>query len=123
MKRRGCLGALITWAVSAVAVWLTASIMPGVVVSSFREALLVALVLGLLNAIVRPILVLLTLPATVLTLGLFLLVINAAVLLLADRLLDGFAVGGFWTAMLASIVLSVVTSVLNAIVGGGKDKD
>lgn len=123
MKRRGCMGSLVTWVVSAAAVWLTATFLPGVHVSGFKEAMIVALVLGLLNAVVRPILVLLTLPATVLTLGLFLLVINAAVVLIADRLLDGFAVSGFWTAMLVSVVLSVVTSVLDAIVGGKEEKD
>lgn len=116
MKKRGCLGALMTWLVCAAAVYGTAWLLPGMSVTSFQAALVVALVIGLLNAIVRPILVLLTLPVTLLTLGLFLVVINALLLKAAAWLVDGFAVDGFWTAALASLVLSLATTVLDRIV-------
>lgn len=116
MERRGCSGALATWVLSAAAVYLTAWLLPGVNVSGFGRALVVALVIGLLNALVRPVLVVLTLPVTVLTLGLFLLVINASMLGLAAWLLEGFSVAGFGSALLGSLVLTVVTAVLDGVV-------
>lgn len=122
MKKRGCLGAMMTWVVSAGAVYLTAWLLPGMSVNGFGRAMLVALVIGLLNAVVRPVLVLLTLPVTVLSLGLFLVVINAVLLEAAAWMLDGFNIDGFWTAALASLVLSIATAVLDAIVFSGKDK-
>lgn len=85
-------------------------IMPGVKVSGWSAALLVALVLGLLNIFVKPILIVFTLPATILTLGLFLLVINAIIIMLCDALVPGFAVSSFWSALLFSIVLSICQS-------------
>ncbi|MCB0813283.1 MAG: phage holin family protein, partial [Flavobacteriales bacterium] len=81
-------------------------------------ALLVAAVLGLLNSIVRPLLILLTLPVTLVTLGLFILVINAAMVLLADRLIDGFTVNGFWWALAFSVVQWLVQGFLNTLDGG-----
>jgi putative membrane protein len=99
---------------SALAVILLANILPGVEVSAFGSAVLVALVLSLLNLIVKPILVILTLPVTILTLGLFLLVINALIILLASSLVSGFSVDGFWQALLFSLLLSVLESVLFA---------
>jgi putative membrane protein len=99
---------------SALAVILLANILPGVQVSAFGSAVLVALVLSLLNLIVKPILVILTLPVTILTLGLFLLVINALIILLASSLVSGFSVDGFWQALLFSLLLSVLESVLFA---------
>ena len=86
-----------------------------VTVDSVQTALIVALVLAFLNAIVKPIMVLLTLPATVVTLGLFLLVINALIILIADHFIDGFKVYGFWSAVLFSIILTLVTSIFEAI--------
>lgn len=97
---------------SAVAVALIAYILPGVSVSSFLTAVIVALVLSLLNLFVKPVLVLFTLPATILSLGLFLLVINAALILIADYLVAGFQIAGFWTALLFSFLLSVFQSIL-----------
>ena len=97
---------------TAAAVFLLAYLLPGINVSSFGYALLVALVLGLLRAIVKPILVILTLPVTVLTFGLFLVVINACMVLLADKLLDHFTVSGFWYAILFSVLLSAIQSFL-----------
>lgn len=96
--------------VTAIIVVLLSYALPGVTVDSFFGAIIVAIVLGLLNLIVKPILVLFTLPATILTLGLFLFVINALIIMLCDYLLDGFSVDGFWYALLFSILLSFVQS-------------
>ena len=100
---------------SALAVILLAYLLPGVQVAGIGSAIIVAIVLALLNLIVRPILVVLTLPVTIITLGLFLLVINALMILLADKLLDGFSVSGFWIALLFSILLSFLQSVFSSI--------
>ncbi len=99
---------------SALAVLLLANILPGVSVESYWIAVLVAVVLSLLNLIVKPLLVILTLPVTIITLGLFLLVINAIIILLASKLVTGFAVDGFWTALLFSLLLSLLQAVLFA---------
>lgn len=99
---------------SALAVILLANILPGVQVNAFGSAIIVALVLSLLNFLVKPILVLLTLPVTILTLGLFLLVINALIILLASSLVSGFNVDGFWYALLFSLLLAVLESILFA---------
>mgnify|MGYP002628668664 CR=1 FL=1 len=106
--------------ISSLAVFLTAEILPEVEVTNYIAAIWVALVLALLNGLLKPILVLLTIPVTILSLGLFLLVINAAIILLADRMVDGFTVGGFWYALLFSLVLSVITSLLETL--GKKSK-
>jgi putative membrane protein len=97
---------------SALAVVLLANILPGVHVATYGIAILVALVLSLLNMLVKPLLVILTLPVTILTLGLFLLVINALIILLASSLVSGFNVDGFWWAILFSLLLSVLQSIL-----------
>ena len=112
-KPSGLLGLLLVWVTTAVAVWLTASFVPGMTVSGFGAALGVAVVLGLLNALVRPVLVLFTLPVTILSLGFFLLVINAGILGLSAWLLDGFAISGFFSAFVGSIVLTLVSGVLS----------
>jgi len=106
---------LARWIVNAAALLLVAYLYPGVQVESFVVALLAALVLGLVNAIVRPLLVVLTLPVTLLTLGLFLFVINALLFWLVAELVQGFAVRGFWAAMLGSILYSVITLVTSWI--------
>ena len=87
-------------------------ILSGVDIDSFWAAIVLAIVLALLNAIVKPLLIFFTFPLTILTLGLFLFVINALIILLADSLVDGFEVDGFWWALLFSLLLSVVTTVL-----------
>jgi putative membrane protein len=120
-KKTGCIGWIVTWLASALAVWLTARFVPGVSVDGFENALWAAAVLGLLNSIVRPILVVLTLPVTFLTLGLFLLVINGAMVALAAFMLDGFTVTGAVPAGIAAIVLTLVSSVLGWFVGGDKE--
>jgi putative membrane protein len=87
-------------------------ILSGVRINAFTTAIVLALVLAVLNAIVKPILILITLPITLVTLGLFLFVINAGIILLADKFIKGFQVNGFWWALLFSLLLSIVTSVL-----------
>lgn len=108
---------LLTWLVTAISLMITAYIVPGFVVSSFGAAVIAAIVLGLINAIVKPILVLLTLPLTIVTLGLFLFVINALTIWLAGALTPGFDVTGFIPALVGSIVLTLITSVSNFLVG------
>jgi putative membrane protein len=106
--------------ITALLVMAIAYIMKGVVVDEFTTALTVAIVLALLNFFVKPILVLFTLPVTFFTLGLFLLVINAVIILLCDHFVDGFSVNSFWTAMLFSIVLSLSQSLVYQITGEAK---
>jgi len=87
-------------------------ILKGIKIDSFWTAIILAVVLAVLNALLKPILIILTLPITVITLGLFLFVINAAIILLADKFIDGFTVDGFWWALIFSLLLSIVTAVL-----------
>ena len=97
---------------TAAAVLIIAHFLPGVSVENYTSALIVAVVLGILRVTVKPILVILTFPVTILTLGLFLLVINALIIMLADNLIGGFYVAGFWTALLFSLILSIFQSIL-----------
>lgn len=101
--------------VTSLAVFFGAYILDGVYLDGFPTAILVALVIGFLNAFLKPILVVLTIPITFFTFGLFLLVINAVIILLADSALSGFEVNSFFTAMLFSILVSVITWILEAI--------
>ena len=101
--------------ISGIIVFVLSKILSGVHISDITTAIIFALVLACLNAIVKPILVLLTLPITVVTLGLFLFVINALIILLADKLMDGIRIDGFWWALIFSIILSVFSSALNAV--------
>lgn len=103
---------LVHWLLSAIAIVVTGYLLPGVHIASFTAALVAAVVLGILNAVIKPILLLLTLPITILTLGLFALVINAVVILVASELVSGFKVDGFWWALLFSIILSIVNGFL-----------
>ena len=97
---------------TAIAVVILAQILPGVQVDGYTSAIFVAIVLGFLRIFVRPLIILFTLPITIMTLGLFLFVINAAIILLASKLLDGFDVSGFWVALLFSLLLSFFQSIL-----------
>lgn len=106
--------------ITAILVLVIAKIMKGVIVDEFTTALTVAIVLGLLNFFVKPILVLFTLPVTIFTLGLFLLVINAVMIILCDHFVEGFHVSSFWTAMLFSIILSLSQSLVYQITGDAK---
>ncbi len=97
---------------TAIVVLVLAEVLPGVGVESFVTSLIVAVVLALLNMTVKPLLVFLTLPATLITFGLFMLVINAVIILLIDWLIPGFGVDGFWWALLFSLLLTIAQSVL-----------
>jgi len=101
--------------VSALAVIVSSMILPGVHVDNALTAIIVAAVLAFFNAIIKPVLVILTIPITILTMGFFLLVINAFLILLAAKIVDGFHVSGFWIAMLFSLLLSLVTGVFESI--------
>lgn len=103
---------IVRFLVLGFAVLLTSMLLPGISVDNFVTAVLAGVVLVLLNMTVRPVLVILTLPATILSMGLFLLVINAALITLASSIVPGFHVDGFWWALLFSFVLSIVSSVL-----------
>ncbi|MBD3221056.1 phage holin family protein [bacterium] len=108
---------LLHWLVLAVALGLTEFLLPGVEITSPGALLVSALVLGFLNAILKPVLVLLTLPITVLTLGIFYLVLNAILFALASVLVPGFTVGGFGSAFLGAIVMSLLSIFLGALTG------
>lgn len=109
----------LNWVISAVVVLAVAYILPGVSVDGFWVALVVALVLGLVNAVLKPIAVILTMPITIVTLGLFLFVINALMVLLVDAVVPGFDVTNFWWALLFGLILSLV----NGLVKRDKKKD
>jgi putative membrane protein len=100
---------LLVWILSAIALLVVAYLYPGVQVQDWKAAAIAALVLGLVNTLVKPILVILTLPVTILTLGLFLLVINALCFWFVANLVPGFHVTGFWAAMLGAILYSLIT--------------
>ncbi|WNH08982.1 phage holin family protein [Thalassobellus suaedae] len=105
---------------NAIAVFVIAHFLNGVNVDTYTTAIIVAIVLSVLNLLVKPILVILTLPITILTLGLFLLIINALIILLADNLIDGFSVSSIWIAVLFSILLSILQSILHSLLKEGK---
>ena len=107
---------LIHWLIIALALWVTAYILPGVHIESNQALAIAAIVLGLLNALVRPILTLLTLPITILTLGLFYLLVNGFTFLLASKVVPGFGVSGFWWAVLGALVVSIVSAFVGRFV-------
>jgi putative membrane protein len=114
---------LVNIIVTALAVLISAYLLPGVKVDTITTSILVALVLAFMNSIVKPILTILTIPITLITMGLFLLVINGGIILLTDKLINGFEVKGFWWALLFSFILSITTGILNAIAGNKQDED
>ena len=107
---------LLVWILNAVALLVVAYVLPGVVVASFGSAMLAALVLGLINMLVKPVLILLTLPITVVTLGLFLLVLNALMFWMAGSMLKGFQVNGFWWAVGGAILYSLISGFLSNLI-------
>jgi putative membrane protein len=115
-------GFLIRLLVNAIALLIVAYLLPGVHVSSVTGAIIAALVLGIVNAILRPILVILTLPVVILTLGLFTLVINAITFYLVAHLGIGLSVDGFWSAFLGALVLTIVSYLLSTLVGAAEQK-
>lgn len=110
---------LIRLILNAVAILLTAYLLPGVEVDGFFGAFILAVVLAILNAVLKPILIILTIPITVVTLGLFLIVINAGVILLADYFLESTYIDGFWWAVLFGLIVSILNSILYGL---AKDK-
>jgi putative membrane protein len=105
---------IINWFLAAAIVLVVAYVLPGVTVASLWVALVTALMLGLINAILRPLLLILTLPVNILTLGLLTFVLDALLVLLAARLVEGFSVSSFWWALLFALVLSLVNSLVKS---------
>lgn len=113
---------IIRFLLNGLAVFLTAYLLPGVDLDGYGTALIVALILSIANVIVKPVLIVLTIPITILTLGLFLLVINAMIILLADYLVNDFYVDGFWWALLFSLILSVFNSLFDDLTKEKSDR-
>lgn len=107
---------VITWLINAAALLALPYLMHSVTVSNFGTALIAALVLGLVNTLIRPVLVLLTLPVTLVSMGLFILVINAFLFWLVAQVIDGFNVAGFWSAFLAAILYSIISWALSTLI-------
>lgn len=112
---------LLTWLINAGALMALPFLMHSVEVSSVGTALIAALVLGLVNTLIRPVLVLLTLPVTLVSMGLFILVINAFLFWLVSTVVDGFQVAGFWSAFLAAILYSIISWALSSLLLSDKD--
>lgn len=106
---------ILVWILNAVALLVVAYLLPGITVASFGSALIAALVLGLLNMLVKPVLVLLTLPITIVTLGLFLIILNALLFWFAGSILKGFQVNGFWWAVIGAILYSIISGLLSML--------
>ena len=111
---------ILLWILNAVALLAVAYLLPSIHVASLGAALFAALLLGLINAVLRPLLLLLTLPVTLVTLGLFIFVINGLMFWLAGSLIEGFAVDGFWPAVLGSLLYSVISWALSSLLAPGK---
>ncbi|MDN6886632.1 phage holin family protein [Variovorax sp. CAN2819] len=109
---------LVHWAITGISLWVASHLFRGLKFDSTGALVVSALLLGLANAIVKPLLIVLTLPLTLVTFGLFLLVINALMILLVAALVKGFKVSGFWTALFASIFISLLSVVIGSLVTG-----
>ncbi|WP_158860324.1 phage holin family protein [Lunatibacter salilacus] len=119
-KPKDILGILLQLAIAGLAIVFTAYLLPGISVDDFLTGIVIAALLALLNITIKPILIFLTIPITLITLGLFLLVINAFLVILASMIVPGFAVDNFWWALLFSLILSLVNSVFGISLGEGK---
>ncbi|OFZ94948.1 MAG: hypothetical protein A2Z64_15220 [Betaproteobacteria bacterium RIFCSPLOWO2_02_67_12] len=106
---------LLVWLINAISLIAVAYLMPSISVSSFAAALIAALVLGLMNTVIRPILVLLTLPVTIVTLGLFIFVINGLLFWFAGSFVQGFVVAGFWAGVFGAVIYSLISWLLSAL--------
>jgi putative membrane protein len=115
VRREECLVIIVVWILNAVALLAVAFVLPGIAIASFWSAMLAALVLGFLNTMVKPFLILLTLPITIVTLGLFLLVLNALVFWLAGSVLRGFQVEGFWWAVAGALLYSAISGLFSML--------
>jgi putative membrane protein len=109
-------GLLIRWAINALALLLISQIIKGIEVDNVLSAFVAAAVLGVINAVLRPVLLLLTLPITILTLGLFTLVVNGLMLYIAGAIVEGFHVTGFWSAVFGALFLSLTSWIVNAFI-------
>lgn len=107
---------LIKWLISTLAILLTAYLIPDISVTSFYIALIIALILGFINAVIRPLIVILTLPINIVTLGLFTFIINGFFFWLLATFIKGFEVGGFWTAVLGALIISVISWLGNQLI-------
>ena len=110
------MGIVLRVLINAAALWLAASLIPGIELHGLGTTLLAALVLGIVNAVLRPILIFLTLPITLVTLGLFIFVLNGLLFWMVGTWLEGFEVGGFWSGVLGAILFSIVSWLLSALV-------
>lgn len=110
------------WLVTTVAVMVAANIVPGIEFYNWQALLVASLVLGVLNALLRPLLLILSLPIVVLSLGLFVLVVNAVLLAFVAQLVKGFQVSGFWAAFFGGLIISLTTLILNTVTGGGQTR-
>jgi putative membrane protein len=113
---------LLHWGITALSLWIASLIFKGLKFDKVSSLVIAALLLGLANAIVRPLLIILTLPLTLITFGLFILVINALMILLVAKLVKGFTVSSFWTAFFASIVISLLSIAIGAAVSQDDDQ-
>ena len=120
MRHQAILGFALRAAFAALGLWLATGLLSGLHFNNAQTLVMAALLLGVINAVVRPLVLILTLPITIVTLGLFLLVINAGMLGLVAWLLDGFSIDGFWTAIVASLIVSLCSGVASALAGGVK---
>jgi len=110
------MGLLLRWLILTVAIIIASYLLEGIHISGFFSAFLAAAILGILNALFRPVLILLTLPINILSLGLFTFIINALMLKMVSGIIPGFEVHGFWTAILGSLVISVISWLLNSFI-------
>ena len=108
---------IISWLISTLSILIVGHLIPGFEVQSFTSALIAAVVIGLINATVGLFLKIITIPISILTFGIFLLVINALMLMLASSLLSGFTVSGFWAAFFGSIVLAIINMIIRSLIG------
>lgn len=111
--RNGCLMLLANWLITSIAIYAAAELLPGIKVDNFWDTVKVAFALGIINALLKPILMLISMPFIIITLGAFLVIINAVALSVADSLVIGFEIDNFWWAIAGSLVISLVSYVLN----------
>jgi putative membrane protein len=116
-------GLILRWIANAIAIYMVSSLLEGMRVDSVQDALIAGAVLGIINSIVRPVLVLLTLPVTILTLGLFYFVISAFCLWLTSWFLDGFEVGGAFTTFVAALLVGFIGAVITSVLHGATQKE
>lgn len=110
------MGILVNWLVTAIAIIVSAYLLSGVTIRNVGTAIITAAVLGLINAILKPVLIILTLPLTILTLGLFIFILNAILVLLASAIVPGFEVRNFWWALLFSLLFSIISTIIQWII-------